>query len=94
MQLTGISEVEVVVQVREVLRLLVLHPVCIGLNVVSDEKPKQDDHSDLPDEADCRQTDAYVGVLLRAEKVSHDAALITPWPRTSAVTFYLWHHLL
>lgn len=47
-----------------------LDPVCVRLLVVSDENSKQDDHGDLPHEADGGQTHAYVGVLLRAQETA------------------------
>lgn len=67
--LTWISEVELVLEVREVLFLFQLYPVSICLLVVADEDPKQHNHSNLPDEADGRQADADVGVLLRPKEV-------------------------
>ena len=43
--------------------LFVLMPVRVGLFVVSDEDTEQDDHGDLPDEADRGETDPHVGGL-------------------------------
>lgn len=39
--------------------------------IIPDENSKQYNHSNLPHEADSRQTDAHIGVLLLAEKIAH-----------------------
>lgn len=68
--LTGISEVEVIFNVaRNVVFPSELWPVCVRLLIIPDENSKQDDHSNLPDEADCRQTNTHIGVLWPAEKI-------------------------
>lgn len=70
--LTGISEVEVIFDVTgEVFMSFVLHPMGIRLLIIPNENSKQNNHSDLPDEADGRQTDADIGVLLPAEIAAH-----------------------
>lgn len=48
---------------RNVLLVHVLHPVRVRFFVVTHEESKQDDHSDLPDEAHRGQADPHVGVL-------------------------------
>lgn len=93
--LTGVSEVEVILNVAGyVVSPFVFDPVCVWLFIIPDENSKQDDHRNLPDEADRREADPNVGVPLPTEKIPHDAASVlsppsgprsgpAPW-RTSA----------
>lgn len=75
--LTGISEVEVVLDVAgDVVGPSVLWPAAAGLLVVADENPEQNDHGNLPHEADSRQADPNVGVLPAAEKVARSLAAV------------------
>lgn len=72
--LTRISEVEIVLDVAgDVVSPFVLDPVCVRLLVIPDENSKQNNHRNLPDEADCREADPDVGTPLPAEKIPHDA---------------------
>ena len=62
--LTGVAEVEVVLDVAgDVILPPELLPVGVGLLVVADEDPEQDDHGDLPHEADGRQGHPHIGAL-------------------------------
>lgn len=70
--LTGISEVEVILNITsDVVFPFILYPMCIWLFIIPDENSKQHNHSNLPDKADCRETDPNIGVLLAAEKIAH-----------------------
>lgn len=67
--LTGISEVEIIVNVAgDVVFLFVLSPMCICLWIIPNKNSKQHNHSNLPDKADSRQANTQIGVLLLAEK--------------------------
>lgn len=71
--LTWVSEIEVIFYIT---RYVVFNPeflpVCIRLFIVPDENAKQDDHGHLPDEADRRQTNPHIGVLVGTkEPVPH-----------------------
>lgn len=82
--LTRISEVEIVLDVTgDVVLPSELNPVCVRLFVIADENSKQDDHRNLPDEADCREADANVGRPLPVEKIPHDARCVL-WALSSA----------
>lgn len=75
--LTGVSEVEVILYVAgDVFMGLGLYPVCVRLLVVADEDSEEDDHGDLPDEADYRQCKTDVGVLWPTETVFASLAAI------------------
>lgn len=89
--LTGVSEVEIVLDVAaDVVSPFVLNPVCVRLFVIADENSKQDDHGNLPDEADRREADPHVGAALPAEKVPH-AAWRVLGSLLSQVLALLWH---
>ncbi len=49
-------------------------PVSVRLLVVTDEHTKQDNHCNLPDKADCWETDSNIGVFghFREEKSGDD----------------------
>lgn len=82
--LTRISVVEIILNIAgDVVTLFVLNPVCVRLFVVADENSKQNNHRNLPDEADCRQADPNVGGSLAAEKIPHGARSVL-WARCSA----------
>lgn len=70
--LTGISVVEVIFDIAgDVLMQFGLCPMCVWLIIIPDENSKQHNHGNLPDEADSRQTNTNIGVLLPAEKIAH-----------------------
>lgn len=69
--LTWVSEVEVVLDVtRDVFLVFVLGPVCIWFFIVTHKQSEQDDHGDLPHEADPRQADPDVRVFGPAPEAS------------------------
>ncbi len=69
--LTWVSVVEVILNVtRDVVLMLVLRPVCIRLLVITHKHSKQDDHGDLPHEADQRQGDPDIRVFGHAPEAS------------------------
>lgn len=75
--LTGISEVEVILNVAgDVVLLFVLYPMCVRLLIIPDENSKQHNHSNLPDKADSWQTDPNVRVLTPAEEIAHALATV------------------
>lgn len=75
--LTRISEVEIVLDVAgDVVSPFVLNPVCVRLFIIPDENAKQNNHRNLPDEADCREADPDVGRPLPAEEIPHDARCV------------------
>lgn len=75
--LTGISEVEVILNVTsDVVILFMLYPMCVWLLIIPDENSKQHNHSNLPDKADSRQTDPNIGVLSAAEQIAHAVATV------------------
>lgn len=42
---------------------LVFDPMGVRLLIITNEHTKQDDHSNLPDKADCWETDSNIGVF-------------------------------
>lgn len=93
--LTGISEVEVILDVAgDVVAPFVLYPAsCVWLLVIADENSKKNNHSDLPDKADGRQANPNVGVLPPAEKTAH-ALTTVPHGADSPLLMMLLFYLL
>ena len=100
-ELTWISEIEVIFNVTgDVVVLFVLCPVGVGLLIIADENSKKHNHSNLPDKADCRQTETHIGILCPAKEIPHavntvphvDDSLVTAGlcSSSSALTRYLW----
>jgi len=64
MLLTWISIVKIILYIRgNIISSSVVDPIGVRLLIITNEHSKQDDHSNLPDKADCWKTDSNIGVF-------------------------------
>lgn len=91
--LTRISVVEIILDIAgDVVSLFVLNPVCVRLFVIPDEHSKENNHRNLPHEADGREADPNVGVPLPAEEIPHGAWwLLAVGSLLNQVLAPVWH---